>query len=189
MMRNRIWLIAAGAAALSVTACNRPDGSGSQKEKNEAEETKNASGEEDGENRNESGSADRGESGDGGERNSGEAGGRSRRDYESGRSSGGGDEGELREALQEAAREQRARLPLRDGITTVYDVEAEGTEFIVSLRISEDFSDEQFDRLERAFQRNSCNGDSAELIRLGATTTYRVTDAEGERRSFSFDSC
>ncbi len=189
-MRSRILFTAAAAAALSIGACNRPEG-GSEKATNETEETKNgSSGSEAGETRNDSAPADDSGNREGQERNNeGEDSGSRRDDDSASSGSRGGDQGELRDALQQAAREQRARLPLRDGITTVYDVEAEGTEFIVSLRISQDFSDEQFERLEQAFQRNSCNGDSAELIRMGATTTYRVTDAEGERRSFSFDSC
>lgn len=201
-MKNRILLATAAALVLTASACNRSE-AGAEKEKNKAEETGNSTSEEGDRGRNENSSRDeRGGEEEGNDRNTAEErdtasagagsefGSRLRSAGGSGGSGGGsGSAAELREALQQAAREQQARLPLRDGITTVYDVEAEGTEFIVSLRISQDFNDEQYERLEQAFRRNSCTGDSAELIRLGATTTYRVTDSGGERRSFSFDSC
>jgi hypothetical protein len=204
-MANRILLTTAAALALTVSACNRSE-AGAEKEKNKTEETGNSSaqkgerptgnesaspeeengGEEEGRERNTDEAGDTASAG-GGE----EFGSRLRGAGGSSGSSGssGGSAAELRAALQEAAREQQARLPLRDGITTVYDVEAQGTEFIVSLRVSQDLTTEQFDRLQDAFRRNTCSGDSAGLIRMGATTTYRVTDSAGERRSFSYDSC
>ena len=195
-MKNAILITAAAAALLTASACNRREG-GVEKESNKAEASNNSSSDEGERNASES----RSESGNGSrddevtDRNTDDASTASSDDdafgsrLRGGRSGGGGEDAELRDALRRAAAEQQARLPLRDGVTTVYDVEARGTEFVVSLRIAQDFNDEQFERLEQAFHRNSCTGDSAELIRLGATTTYRVTDSEGERRSFSFDNC
>ncbi len=190
-MRNRIAI--ALTAALMLSACNMFGGnSSSEKEgtRNEAapeEETKEGN-----RSRDDREGSDRGggeertsrsdeEGSDGGSRDQG--------GDDSG-SASSGNEDQLNRELLAAVRQQRARLPLREGPGTVTDMEVEGTQLIVTMELDNDFGESDWDAMAAALQRNLC-GDrrSRRMIDRGSSVMYRVSDAEGERRSMITNSC
>lgn len=182
------------AAALSLAACDMlgmgrsPEEEGESNQAAAQEETKDGNSSRNDEatgdrasRDGEGGSRDNEESSDMGSRGGGE---------DSGSSAGSADEEQLNREILAAVRGQRARLPLREGPGTVTDMEAEGSQLVVIMRLDEDFSRADWDEMGAALQRNLCSDRGARrMIGRGASILYRVTDADGERASFTTNRC
>lgn len=180
-------------AALALSACNMFGGnSSSDKEgaRNEAaseEETKDGNRSRDEEENSDRGG--RGEEDRRGGQDEGSGGGSRDGEDEGGRPAGG-DDRQLNRELLSAVRQQRARLPMREGPGTITDMEVEGTQLIVTMRMDDDLGQSEWDEMAAALQRNLCNDrNSRRMIDRGASVLYQVTDADGERVNMNTSRC
>lgn len=101
----------------------------------------------------------------------------------------GADAGNLAARLAAAVEQQRSRLPLRSGPTTITAIEAIGKTVNFYVTISQDLSPTDWAELEQVMRSQACSGPLGPLIRSGATISFQMLDSGEEQRALSVSSC
>lgn len=97
--------------------------------------------------------------------------------------------GDLSARLAAAVAQQRARLPIRSGPTTVTAIEAIGTRVNMFVTIAENLGPNDWVELEQVLRSSTCSGPYGNLIRMGASISYEMLDSAEEQRSLAVTSC
>jgi hypothetical protein len=97
--------------------------------------------------------------------------------------------GDLAARLSAAAAQQRSRLPIRNGPTTITAVDATGTTLNLWVQIAGDLNAGQWSQLDQVLRTQTCGSPMGSLIRQGASIGYQMIDSGQEQRSLMVSSC
>jgi hypothetical protein len=97
--------------------------------------------------------------------------------------------GDLAARLSAAAAQQRSRLPIRSGPTTITAIDVSGTNLNLWVQINGDLNATQWSQLDQVLRTQTCGGSMGNLIRQGASVGYQMVDSGQEQRSLSVTSC
>ena len=97
--------------------------------------------------------------------------------------------GDLAARLSAAAAQQRSRLPIRSGITTITAIDTSGTTLSMWAQIAGDMSATQWAQIEQGMRAQTCAGSFRALTAAGASVTYHLIDSGQEQRSVTVSSC